>query len=524
MLHYLRTLYNTGLVPDVEEFNRLVMLAVAEVADNTAYVGMRDYPALEGPEGKKANKDGSRYKRPSVQHRIVTAGMQALERCATKYLDTGGGRFASQLSPMATAKKRKRGPGKALKVILRDFQLFDNAERATARHLPAASLHGVKLPERLDDPRFACGTLRKRDRTTGSVSIPKLQTLRATMKKLFKYVKKVGVDLAKSLTPESGYAFRQAPSTSALGQALNCVSKASGGERSGILQNLLHARQLLDRQATSFPAGKSLVRFLEEAVSRIMKTASAYCSSKLGQENCNVVLPKLSCGHRASLRSSSHETKRSLQKLFAEAHGKDAAYHKMDLDHAPLSLELEERTRRLATGLDSRDSSPSSRASSSLSKSSGGATSRSSSSKPGGARSRSSRSSSRPSSQASSSSSSSSMSSKSGSRPRRRLLRRSKNPAAGSRPLPSSSEESSSSSVESSSSPSARASPSSSDSDMPALRTQLAPPRPPPPTPPRRRPAPLLLRRAGAAKATPSPSSEFATLRDRPLPTTALSL
>jgi len=516
MLHYLRTLYNTGLVPDVEEFNRLVMLALAEVADNTAYVGMRDYPALEGPEGKKANKDGSRYKRPSVQHRIVTAGMQALERCATKYLDTGGGRFASQLSPMATAKRRKRGPGKALKVILRDFQLFDNAERATARHLPAASLHGVKLPERLDDPRFACGTLRKRDRTTGSVSIPKLQTLRATMKKLFKYVKKVGVDLAKSLTPESGYTFRQAPSTSALGQALNCVSKASGGERSGILQNLLHARQLLDRQATSFPAGKSLVRFLEEAVTRIMKTASAYCSSKLGRENCNVVLPKLSCGHRASLRSSSHEAKRSLQKLFAEAHGKDAAYHKMDLDHAPLSLELDERTRQLATGLDSGDSSPSSRASSSLSKSSGDASSSS------GSSSRSSRSSSRPSSQASSPSSS--KSSRSDSRLRRRLLRRSKKLAAGSKPLPSSSEESSSSSVESSSSSSsATASPPSSDSDMPALRTQLAPRRPPP-TPPRRRPAPLLLRRAGAAKATPSPSSEFARLKDRPLPTTALSL
>jgi len=513
MLHYLRTLYNTGLVPDVEEFNRLVMLAVAEVADNTAYVGMRDYPALEGPEGKKANKDGSRYKRPSVQNRIVTAGMQALERCATKYLDTGGGRFASQLSPMATAKRRKRGPGKALKVILRDFQLFDNAERAAARHLPAASLHGVKLPERLDDPRFACGVLRKRDRTTGSVSIPKLQTLHATMKKLFKYVKKVGVDLAKSLTPEAGYEFRQAPSTSALGQALNCVSKASGGERNGILQNLLHARQLLDRQATSFPAGKSLIRFLEAAVTRIMKTVSAYCSSKLGQENCNVVLPKLSCGHRASLRSSSRETKSSLQKLFAEAHDKDAAYHKMDLDHEPLSLELDERTRRLATGLDTRDDSPSSRASSSLSKSSGGASSSSSSSSSSFSSRSSSRSSSRPSSQASSSSSS--RSPMSGSGLRRRLLRRSKNLAAGSKPLPSSSEESSSSS--------ATASPSSSDSDMPALRTQLAPLRPPP-TPPRRRPAPLLLRRAGAAKATPSPSSEFATLKDRPLPTTALSL
>ena len=370
LLHHLRVLYNLDLVPDTEDFNKLMMLAVAEAADNTAFVGMRDYPNLEGPEGKTAHADGSRFRKPSTQHRVVTAGFQALERCATKFLETGGGRFATQLSSLATSKRqRKRAPGKALKVILRDFQLFDDASRAQ-RHLPTASLHGVKLPERLDDPRFSCGVLHKKQRTAGSVSIPKLQTLHATMKKLFKYAKKVGIDLAKSVVPRTSAG--QGTPSSSLAKMLNCRTRASSKRaelRGGVMQNLTAALLLLQRQASSFPAAKSLVQFLEASVRRSLKAASDFCIAEAGKEMCVIASPKASCGAQSSTKPSSSESKRALRKLFADSHGAEAPQHRLDLEPAALDLADVKTASQLSAFLDSRG--PPGKAASASSSSSG---------------------------------------------------------------------------------------------------------------------------------------------------------
>ena len=174
LLHYLRSLYGMDLVPDTSEFNRLMMMVIAEVADNTSHVGMRDYPsqlaASLGAAAKAAQPSGARFAKSSVQHKILNSGLVALERCATKYLETGGGRFESAQSVAQRAvpkrrpsKKRARGPGKALTVLLNDFKLYDNQQRADIRHLPSASAsHCRKTTKIRVMPAACCGS------TTGS--------------------------------------------------------------------------------------------------------------------------------------------------------------------------------------------------------------------------------------------------------------------------------------------------------------------------------------------------------------------
>ena len=294
------------LVPDTSEFNRLMMMVIAEVADNTSHVGMRDYPsqlaASLGAAAKAAQPSGARFAKSSVQHKILNSGLVALERCATKYLETGGGRFESAQSVAQRAvpkrrpsKKRARGPGKALTVLLNDFKLYDNQQRADIRHLPSASAHGVALPKDHKDPRYACGVLRKHDRVTGSVSSEKTEMMRHTMRKLFKYAKRVGSDIAKSVPPQVDYIFKRSTTTKELAATLNSVhrSKTSGkgSHQAGILQNLNQAMHLLSIQKHTFKEASSLIAFLEDAISRILKLTQKFCTAKVGADKCVIEKP-----------------------------------------------------------------------------------------------------------------------------------------------------------------------------------------------------------------------------------------
>ena len=354
-LHYLRSLYNMDLVPDKNEFNKLMMLVVAEVADNTSHAGMRDYPkpidSATGVAGKVAQPSGARFPKTSIQSKILTGGLSALERCATKYLETGGGRFSSALNLASggkRSKKRARGPGKALKVILNDYRLYDNKLRAEVRHLPAASLHGVSLPTDLNDARYACGVLKKHDRKEGTVAVPKILSMHATIKKLFKYAKRVGVDVAKCVPPPADYAFKRDVSPKELAAMLNCVhspkKKRAGGddakkehsEHAGILQNLNQAVHLLQEQKRSFTAADSLVSFLEETVVKILGMMQNFCRSRVGVDKCDISAPsehacKLSIRH-SRLPS---ESKKDLIENYKAAGGSDAQ-NATHLDHVRL--------------------------------------------------------------------------------------------------------------------------------------------------------------------------------------------
>ena len=374
-LHYLRSLYNMDLVPDKNEFNKLMMLVVAEVADNTSHVGMRDYPkpidSATGAAGKVAQPSGARFPKTSIQSKILTGGLAALERCATKYLETGGGRFSSALSLASggkRSKKRARGPGKALKVILNDYRLYDNKLRAEVRHLPAASLHGVSLPTDLNDARYACGVLKKHDRKEGTVAVPKLLSMHATIKKLFKYAKRVGVDVAKCVPPPADYAFKRDVSSKELAATLNCVhgpkKKREGGddakaehlEHAGILQNLNQAVHLLQEQKRSFSAAASLISFLEEAVVKVLGMMQNFCRSRVGADKCDISAPsERAC--KLSIRHSRlpSESKKDLVENFKAAGGSNAqtASH---LDHVRLNNgEVAKRSTSSSSSHSSRD-------------------------------------------------------------------------------------------------------------------------------------------------------------------------
>jgi len=356
-LHYLRSLYNMDLVPDTNEFNKLMMLVVAEVADNTSHVGMREYPqpldSATGVAGKVSQPSGARFPKTSIQSKILTSGLSALERCATKYLETGGGRFASALNVEAgggkRSKKRARGPGKALKLILHDYRVYDNKLRADARHLPAASLRGVSLPTDLKDARYACGILKKHDRTEGTVPVPKLLAMRATMKKLFKYAKRVGVDVAKCVPPPSDYSFKREISSKELAATFNCIhspkkkredgedhAKEMHVEHAGILQNLNQAIHLLKEQKRTFESAKALISFLEEAVSKILGMMQNFCRARVGADKCDISAPvEHSC--KLSIRHDRlpSESKKDLVEHFKTAGG-DTVRNASHLDHTPL--------------------------------------------------------------------------------------------------------------------------------------------------------------------------------------------
>jgi hypothetical protein len=298
------------LVPDTGEFNKLMMLVIAEVADNTSHVGMREYPsqlaASLGGAAKAAQPSGARFSKSSTQHKVLSSGLTAMERCATKYLETGGGRFESAQSvaqrsvpKKRPSRKRARGPGKALNVLLNDFVLYDDKQRSDVRHLPSASGHGVALPKDHKDPRYACGVLRKLDRVPGSVSSEKTEMMRHTMRKLFKYAKRVGADIAKSVPPQVDYSFKRSATTKELAATLNSVlhSKSSGAASSkrhhqaGILQNLNQAMHLLSVQRQTFKEASSLIAFLEDAIARILKLTQKFCVAKVGADKCTIEKP-----------------------------------------------------------------------------------------------------------------------------------------------------------------------------------------------------------------------------------------
>ena len=354
-LHYLRSLYGMNLVPDKSEFNKLMMLVVAEVADNTSHAGMRPYPApmdsTSGSAGKVAEPSGARFKKSTIQHKILTGGLAALERCATKYLETGGGRFSSAMSPPSSgkrSKKRARGPGKALKIVLNDFRLYDNKLRSETRHLPAASLHGVKLSEDPNDPRYACGILKKRDRTEGTVSVEKIMLMHSVVKKLFKYAKRVGVDLAKSVPPPVDYVWKRTTSPRELAAVLNCVHRSKKHEKehsdehstehAGILQNLNQAEHILRQERLSFVDGKSLISFLEEALENVLRLMQKFCNAKVGADKCNIAAPsEKSCRNLVRHNRLPEENKNDLVDIYSKSHGKaDTPLPTPHLEHKPL--------------------------------------------------------------------------------------------------------------------------------------------------------------------------------------------
>ena len=257
------------------------MLLVAEAADNTAYIGMPDYPKIQGlAEGKVALKNGSSFGQSSIQHNIVTNGFLAVQSCVIRFLKKAHARSSR-------TRTRKRGPGSALKLILKDFMLYD-ASRG-GRHLPSASTDGgVSLQP---GAGHACGLLLRGENAL-SVASQATSTLEKSkseeamtelVKMTFKYAKKVGHDLAKSLPPGAPQV-----SEKELAKAMmRPTSHSHPGERGGILQNLQRAIDLLTQKAIDFSDAKPLLGFLKTAVSRVKGRSQRLCHDKLGDESCH---------------------------------------------------------------------------------------------------------------------------------------------------------------------------------------------------------------------------------------------
>lgn len=285
LLSSLKKLYATKVVPDTEDFNRLLMLVVAEVADNTRSMFMRSYPdakSLEGvgPEALKKDPEGRTFPKGSVQRRIVSQGIPALERCASKFLETGGGRFVSPLDLSKGKKKvRRRPPGKALMMIYTDFFHYDNAKRKMERHLPAASVapYNVKYHR---DGEYQCGVLRRQARSPHATQLSDAVVLevRAALKQVFKVAKAVGQNLAKSLAPSRSHSRYLASEKEDLQQSLYGSN--------GLLTNLRETKRMLQEAKVTSASTKSLASFLEDAVAELYKIALAGCETHLRKEDC----------------------------------------------------------------------------------------------------------------------------------------------------------------------------------------------------------------------------------------------
>ena len=270
------------LVPDAEDFNKLLMLVIAEVADNTRSAYMRDYPRPTGAAGlleEKTMTDKTRFPKGSIQARIVGQGIAALQRCATKYLETGGDRFLSVLD-MSSKKTRRRPPGKTLLLVFKDFHLYDSVLRKTRRHLPAASLPPFNVGFNRDAEVYQCGVLKRHQRLANppTVSKAQIQEIRQLSRELFKLAKQVGANLARCVAPMVGDEVLKKASKAQLEEAL----KGSNG----LLTNLHQVTAYLSSADSTFRAERTLVRFLLEAVQELSRVAGNACEAHLGKAAC----------------------------------------------------------------------------------------------------------------------------------------------------------------------------------------------------------------------------------------------
>jgi hypothetical protein len=268
------------LVPDTEDFNKLLMLVIAEVADNTQSAYMRSYPApAGGASGLLEEKLASKKKFPkgSVQAKVAGPGIAALQRCATKYLETGGGRFLSALD-LSSKQRRRRPPGKTLLLVFKDFHLYDSALRKTQRHLPAASLHGVSFHR--DAEVYQCGVLRRHQRLASppTVSKEKIEELRKLVKEVFRHAKQVGANLARCVAPRGSDEDFKASSKEQIEEAL----KGPGG----LITQLRQVSIFLAAAEQTSKAERSLAKFLHEAVGELLQVAGLACEARLGKAAC----------------------------------------------------------------------------------------------------------------------------------------------------------------------------------------------------------------------------------------------
>jgi len=225
----------------------------------------------------------------------------------------------------------------------------------------------VSLPSDMNDTRYACGILKNRDRTEGTVQVQKILLMQSTMKKLFKYAKRVGVDIAKSIPPPVDYVWRREITPKEMAVTLNCIhrqkkhgegasdSEEPHVERAGILQNLKQAVHLLQEQKRTFRTGNSLISFLEEAVVRILGMTQNFCREKVGAEKCKIDAPsEETC--RASVRHNrlSSESKKDLVEDFKSHGGGGAPVVVTHLDHLPATrFRLAKKSRSSGTSSDS---------------------------------------------------------------------------------------------------------------------------------------------------------------------------
>lgn len=284
------------LVPDTQDFNKLLMLVIAEVADNTHSAYMRSYPTPAGAAGLLEEKLVSKKKFPkgSVQAKVAGSGIAALQRCATKYLETGGGRFLSALD-MSSKKSRRRPPGKTLLLVFKDFHLYDTGLRKTQRHLPAASLHGVVFHR--DAEVYQCGVLRRHQRLASAptVSKEKIEELRKRVKEIFKLAKQVGASLARCVAPRASDEGFKAVSKEEIEEAL--------GGPGGLITNLRKVSFFLAGAERTSREERSLAKFLHEAVGELLEVAGRACEAHLGKGVCHKSLASALAspsGHTAS--------------------------------------------------------------------------------------------------------------------------------------------------------------------------------------------------------------------------------
>lgn len=282
------------------------------------------------------------------------------------------------------------------------------------------------------------------------------------------------------------------------------------------MQNLTAALLLLQQQASSFPAAKSLVQFLEASVRRSLKAASDFCIAEAGKEMCVIASPKASCGAQSSTKPSSSESKRALRKLFADSHGSEAPQHRLDLEPAALDLADVKTASQLSAFLDSRG--PPGKAASASS--SGSGSSKGSGSSSGAFKSTSSAASTPKARSSSNSSDSRSETSGASGTPSARAAERTESRSSGSDQNSSSSDGIRSERAATRGSrffrPAREAAGASGTLSASQSRAATASPRE---AASKRLPS-LLLRRGGP----PAPSEEFQRLRDKPMPVSAIGL
>jgi len=255
LFRHLQALYDTGRVPDLQAFERFLMVFIAEAADLSHAKAA----------GGKANRDQEKANKDKEK------ALKAFGDCALSFV----------LGKKHASPKKGRGhhrqPGHVISLVYRDYAQADGTR--TARGLPSASAPPFHVHLDPNPEQYACGLFPLQaapPHQQGAVIRPD-----ATVKKLFnrvrRFARRVATDLAHSLPP---------PALDPQNVAVVYNSKLSEPEQ-GVMQHLMEARHLLAHIKNAFPRARELLFFLETSLERILDVVHRRCEQTSGASACH---------------------------------------------------------------------------------------------------------------------------------------------------------------------------------------------------------------------------------------------